>query len=81
MNLIKPRPLAALFAPGLVLATAPCQEPADPQQQALIEKRDEKLDAGFLTMAKWFTSFARAKAAAKEANKKIFAYFTRSYAP
>ena len=39
------------------------------------------LAEAWLDNAAWILDYSEAKAAAKKANKPIFAYFTRSYAP
>ena len=72
---------------SLTLAVAaPAQKGAangalPPAQQALVDKRDKKLDSEFLKKAKWQTDYDKALAAAKKSKKLIFAYFTRSYSP
>jgi len=49
-------------------------------QEQMKKNLDEKLAKPFVKNATWILDFDEAKAAAKKANKLIFAYFTRSYA-
>ena len=71
------RPLSGLLI-GLLAATTLA---AQDDQDALIAKRDKKLQADFLSNADWITNYDTARATAKETGKPIFAYFTRSYSP
>ena len=63
-----------------VLVGAPGAFAQAPDQDQLKKSLDEKLAKPFMKNATWILDFDEAKAAAKKANKLIFAYFTRSYA-
>lgn len=67
---------AALLALGLLAGRGPAQD-----LDELREKRAAKLSAAFLEKADWLTGFEEAMALAKQSNRPILAYFTRSYAP
>ena len=43
------------------------------------EKRDEKLGKEWIKRTAWILDYDKALEAAKDGNKLIFAYFTRSY--
>ena len=58
------------------VAVAGAQDPQDLQANL-----DQKLAKPFFKNAAWITDFGEAKRKAKELQKPIFAYFTRSYAP
>jgi hypothetical protein len=60
-------------------ASAQAQAQGQDQEQ-LKSKLEQKLAAPFLKNAPWILDFDEAKAAAKKSGKRIFAYFTRSYA-
>ncbi|MHC4972123.1 MAG: hypothetical protein ACYTG3_07310 [Planctomycetota bacterium] len=63
-------------------AAAAAQGPqGPPDQKALQGNLDQKLAKPFVKNAAWILDFAEAKRKAKELQKPIFAYFTRSYAP
>ena len=47
----------------------------------LADKYNKKLEKTFVTKVPWELDWAKAKAKAKEQNKAIFAFFTRSYRP
>ena len=49
-------------------------------QESLKDKRDKKLKSPFLSKAAWITDFDKALEESKKSGKRIFAYFTRSYA-
>jgi len=49
--------------------------------QSFEDKYESKLQKEFVKNAAWVLDLDEAKAAAKESNKLIFAYFTRSYSP
>lgn len=49
-------------------------------QEQMKRNLDKKLESDFLKKTAWILDYDEAKAAAKKANKQIFAYFTRSYA-
>ncbi len=76
MTLPKTLGLAAILAGGLASIL-----PAQKSQEELIELRDKKLASEWLQNADWITDYDKARAAAKESKKIIFAYFTRSYSP
>ena len=61
---------------ALLLALA-----ASAAAQDLEANLEKKLAKPFFKNAAWITDFGEAKRKAKELNKPIFAYFTRSYAP
>lgn len=48
-------------------------------QDDMIKRRDEKLNESWVKKAAWITDFDKAREAAKDSGKPIFAYFTRSY--
>jgi len=49
--------------------------------QSLEDKLEQKMAKDFVKNANWVTDLETAKKQAKDGNKPIFAYFTRSYAP
>jgi len=49
--------------------------------QDLQANLDQKLAKPFVKNAAWITDFDEAKRKARELQRPIFAYFTRSYAP
>jgi hypothetical protein len=49
--------------------------------QSLEDKLDKKLAAPFIKKAAWVLDFDAAKKQAKESQKVLFAYFTRSFLP
>jgi len=51
------------------------------QAQTNEEKLEQKLAKPFVKNAAWVTDYDEAKKLAKEQDKLIFAYFTRSYSP
>lgn len=61
---------------GASLALAACL----PSQEDMIARRDKKLASEFFQKADWLTDFDAAKTYAKEEDRLIFAYMTRSYA-
>jgi len=61
---------------GASLALAACL----PAQDDMIAKRDKKLASEFFKKADWLTDFDSAKAEAREEDRLIFAYMTRSFA-
>jgi len=65
--------LAAAALGALALAAA--------AQDDLQAKLDEKLSKEFVKKTPWVLDYDEAMQKAKESNKLIFAYFTRSYAP
>lgn len=62
------------------LAGAASAQAQGQDQEQLKSKLEQKLAAPFLKNASWILDFDEAKAAAKKSGKRIFAYFTRSYA-
>ncbi|MHC5063112.1 MAG: thioredoxin domain-containing protein [Planctomycetota bacterium] len=60
------------------LSSLPAQ---DKEQERLIRQREQKLKSHFLKKADWITDYDQARAKAKQEDKMIFVYFTRSYAP
>ncbi len=64
-----------------VLALWAAALPAGAQDQETLKKSlEHKLAAEFLKKASWILDFDKAKEEAKKSGKRIFAYFTRSYA-
>jgi len=61
---------------ALLLAMA-----ATSRAQSMEERLAAELKEPFLSNAAWVLDYAEAMKKAKEENKVIFAYFTRSYAP
>jgi hypothetical protein len=72
--------LRSLAVAAACLAGAAVAQAQAPDQEELKRRLDQKLDAGFLKNAAWILDYDEAKAAAKKSGKRIFAYFTRSYA-
>ncbi len=54
---------------------------AQRSQPEMIERRVKKLAKPFVTSAPWMLDYDKARATAKEQDKILFTYFTRSYAP
>ena len=54
---------------------------AAPTQEQLIERRQAKLAEAWIGKANWIQDYDEAREAARQQKKKVFAYFTRSYAP
>lgn len=52
-----------------------------PTQKELTKRYEDKMGEAWIQNASWVTDFDKARSAAKESGKLIFAYFTRSYAP
>lgn len=52
-----------------------------PDQAELKQRFEAKMAEAWIENANWETDYDKARAAAKESGKLIFAYFTRSYAP
>lgn len=69
---------ACVLALALAAAAA-AQEP--PGKEALEANLARKLAKPFAKNAAWILDFEEAKRKAKELERPIFAYFTRSYAP
>ena len=63
--------LLALALTGSVLA----------QDDAMAENYKKKMKKDFVSKIPWETSFEAARKKAKEQNKVIYGYFSRSYAP
>ena len=72
--------LAVAILPMLLVALS-LQTGAQPSQEELQQLRDQKLEAKFFKNASWIVDYDEARRVAKESNKLIFAYFTRSFAP
>ncbi len=51
----------------------------DPEQGELKKRYDEKIGREWLKKADWILDFDRARAQARQSDRPIFAYFTRSY--
>jgi hypothetical protein len=64
---------------ALLFLAIPASAIAQDQDQ-MKKNLDEKLAKTFVKSSPWILDYDEAKAAAKKANKLIFAYFTRSYA-
>lgn len=68
---------SACIAAALTVAS---MLPAQKTQADLIEARSAKLEKLVFKKADWLFDYEAAKARAKEENKLLFTYFTRSYA-
>ena len=68
----------SLLAGGVLFATLLAPLSA---QKDLEDKLDAFLAEEWLQNAAWTTDFEHAKKLSKQTGKKIFGYFTRSYAP
>jgi hypothetical protein len=74
-------PIAAAAAALLVAgAASAAQTPQQPTQEELIAKREAKLALPFIEFGGWVTDYDRARELAREQDKPIFVYFSRSYA-
>ena len=68
-------------------ATTPAATLTKPVPQSMakpevyVERRDTKLASPWIELAPWSTDYDAVRAEAKRSGKKIFTYFTRSYAP
>lgn len=62
---------------GLLLTPAVAAQ----SQQELKQKYEEKLSHEFIEHGGWITDYDAARAKAKEEDKVLFVYFSRSYAP
>ncbi len=51
------------------------------EEQTLEQRLESKLKEPFVSNAPWVLDYAEALKKAKEENKLVFAYFTRSYSP
>lgn len=71
-----------LLLPASLLAQQPTPRPApaQPSQEELIKKRDDKLAKPVFKLAPWNHDYDAVRDEAKKSGKLIFAYFTRSYA-
>ena len=91
---MKPTPLSILVAACLLLLAFPVlggtgaqggqDGPKGLQEQdraTLIARRDAKRKAPFLKTATWYTDYDAARDAAREGDRLILAYFTRSFSP
>ena len=65
---------------ALLAALLPAQGRKAPSQDELEALRAEKLAKDVFQKAPWITDYDAARAKAKQEDKLIFAYFTRSYA-
>jgi len=68
----------AMKALGVLLALAPSLQSAP---QTLEEKYEKKLAKPFVRFGGWETDYNAARTRAKEEDKPIFVYFSRSYSP
>ena len=66
---------------GLAAALALSLWASSARAQSFEERLEEKLSKEFATKTAWVLDLDEAAKAAKESNKLIFAYFTRSYSP
>ena len=73
----KPQKMRAVRAVPLTMMAA---GPA-PTQEQLVERRDAKLAEAWIDKAAWILDYDVARETARKDQKKIFAYFTRSYSP
>ena len=65
---------------ALLVATSGLTAQGESQDE-LKQLYHAKVKAAWVTGGGWSTDFAAAKARAKQENKLVFAYFTRSYSP
>lgn len=73
--------LETVMALALSLVALPSLLPAQQKsQEELAKLRDEKMALEVFQKADWIFDYDKARAAAKDQQKPIFAYFTRSYA-
>ena len=49
--------------------------------ESLIAKKEKKLAEAWIKNANWILDYDKAREIAKKEKKRIFTYFTRSYAP
>ncbi|MDP6958876.1 MAG: hypothetical protein QF645_08695 [Planctomycetota bacterium] len=63
------------------IASVAMAQRKQPTQEELISKLAAKKEEAFLRNAAWRYDFDKAKEIAQKEDKRIFAYFTRSYAP
>lgn len=77
MKLIPVAILAAMAVPCLSAPVLAQRKP--PTQEQLIEQRAKKLAKPVFHAPVWETDYDAARARAKQEDKVIFAYFTRSY--
>lgn len=64
-----------------LLVTAPGLSAQGESQEELRKLYDDKIKEAWYTGGGWTADFAAAKARAKQEDKLLFTYFTRSYAP
>lgn len=69
-----------VMAVALSLFALPSVLLAQKSQEELAKLRDEKMAHEVFQKANWIFDYDKARAAAKQGDKPIFAYFTRSYA-
>ncbi len=65
----------------LGIASTAMAQRKQPAQEELKTKLASKKEEAFLKNAAWMYDFDQAKESARKEDKRIFAYFTRSYAP
>jgi hypothetical protein len=73
---MKPKTVMAV---ALSLFAVPSVLLAQKSQEELAKLRDEKMAHEVFQKANWMFDYDKARAEAKQADKLIFAYFTRSY--
>ena len=63
------------------LLFAPVLSAAGPSQDDMKKKYEDKLALEFVEYGGWITDYDAARAKAKEEDKVLFVYFSRSYSP
>ncbi|MHC4514971.1 MAG: hypothetical protein ACYTGW_19625 [Planctomycetota bacterium] len=74
----KPKKIRAM-GPALRLTAGGRPQPKS--QEELKQLFEDKMAESWVENAAWITDYDKAQAEAKTSGRKIFAYFTRSYAP
>ena len=72
---------ATLLVAGLLAFFAQSALAQMPSQEELTKRLNNKLAESWFTDNGWTSDYDKAREAAKESGKLIFAYFTRSYSP
>ena len=65
----------------VAIASTAIAQRKQPTQEELTAKLAAKKEEAFLKNAAWMYDFDKAKMISQKEEKRIFAYFTRSYAP
>ena len=77
MRVATPLLMRSLAAGLILVPTAPVEEP----QEDLKRSYEHKLSLEFIEYGRWITDYDEARAQAREEDKVLFVYFSRSYAP